>query len=244
MYGVLYTSVAMALYFSLRAIIRSLEPSAAQGQFVSQIQYLALAVTVGLVLQLMAYVAKWSIFNRMIWTAAVTLLTAVAAMVFVGFGIINITWSLIFCGTSAGLVLAAFFVHDVKSKVKNVSRLPNLEKRLELLQEVRKELDLYLKLVVQAFFALAASIGVSMTILFDGGSAAWSQLEYQVSASAMVLGLGLVTLGVLLVFARPYLEIVAEISVEIGKTVVAFTPSDDIPATRSARPKRGGGSRK
>jgi hypothetical protein len=133
----------------------------------------------------------------------------------VGFGIINITWSGIFTGSTAGYLVSIFLTHDVNRKMLAVNKLKNQKEKREVLDVLRKEADLYLKIVLQAFFALAASIGVSMTILFKQGEAAWKNIEYQISAAAMVTALVLVAFGMLFIFVRPYIEIIDEISKSI-----------------------------
>lgn len=57
-----------------------------------------------------------------------------------------------------------------------------------------------------SFLALAASVGVSMTILFQDGSGSWEETKIEFVAINMVLSLAFVGIGVFLWLIQPYLR--------------------------------------
>ena len=164
-------------------------------------------ITVNLLIQYEIVSKITDLFYDCLLTSFVNLVACITIMFFVGFGIINVVWSIIFTGVVCGYLLANFFMYDIKDNVTIVHHIREFGKRKELIETIRKEADKYLKITVQAYLALAGSIGVSMSILFNKGAEAWKQTDYQSTAVVMVVAFSLVSIGALFAIVKPYLEV-------------------------------------
>ena len=59
---------------------------------------------------------------------------------------------------------------------------------------------------LQTFLALGASIGVSMTILFKDGEAAWEKSSFLANAFSIVIAFAIIGFSLLVWVVKPYIE--------------------------------------
>ncbi|HTY11508.1 MAG TPA: hypothetical protein VMF88_10590 [Bacteroidota bacterium] len=211
-FAVLYINLCLAVYFFSKPLLNgsvylTIDPVVARNW---NIAFLIIALSSAIEIFLVTTIPH--LFYNSLLTSLANLLSSVSVMRFMGFGIINVVWSVIFTGTLCGYLLAQFFFADIKNQVAVCQRLSEFQKKRDYISYLKSEVDKYLKITVQAYLGLAASIGVSMTILFKAGAEAWTQFDYQVTAVLMVLAFLLVSVGALFAVAKPYLEITEDIS--------------------------------
>jgi len=126
-------------------------------------------------------------------------------------GIINLVWCLIFSGAQGGYLLITNFLEDIRIGIEKIGKIKSRKKRLLFTEILQKEVDKYLKLSVQVFLALAASTGVSMTILLENDKR-WGEADLQLAATKLVLGFLFVMIGLFFAVGKPYLDISNKIS--------------------------------
>jgi hypothetical protein len=162
-------------------------------------------IAAGCLTQFLVVRRATSLFTLVMGPALVATGAAPFFWYFAGFGIIHVTWSLIFAGSIAGFMFVTAVFESLTPVIESAKRLDERQKD-ERLTYVREELNRFLKLATTAYTALAASIGVSMTILFREGALAWGDFETLVRALGMTLGFASVSLGLLLWVIKPYLD--------------------------------------
>ncbi len=64
---------------------------------------------------------------------------------------------------------------------------------------------------LQTFLALAASLGVSMSILFKNGKMAWDNTDYLTSATLIIMNFGFISIGFLFWIIKPYIDTYSKI---------------------------------
>lgn len=93
--------------------------------------------------------------------------------------------------------------HDI---IKRAKSLKDQSEKKEILQNIRSEMSLYIKVITQGLLALGAAIGVSMSILFRQGEAAWEDLNNLSNAVSIVVAYGAVGFGFIIWFLKPYMD--------------------------------------
>lgn len=186
------------------AVLFSKRPSATL--FDSDVQFVLGVLGAVVVLEaLLLNVLRKDLFSRPAVIAFVQLAALLSVLPKLGWGIINIVWFVIFSGALAAFLLVSELVDSIGGVVAAAVKSNDTILAQEVLKDIRKEFNGFMKTAAQAFFALGASLGVSMSILFKNGAESWRIPQYQVSAARMVVGFLLVALGLLIWVARPYL---------------------------------------
>lgn len=126
----------------------------------------------------------------------------------VGGGIINTVWIVVFTGAQCGFILASGIFAGLKLMLERSQMLGSLRTRMDVILATRDSASGLLKTSISAYLALGASIGVSMTILFgQGDRGMWGDPGVQLNALRLTSGFVTISLGLLIWFLRPYLEI-------------------------------------
>lgn len=180
----------------------------------------ALLVTaMGTVLQAELLLRLPTVFYRMMVGAVAFVLTGFATLPFIGVGIINVVWITVLGGALAGYTLVNTLFTSLGQVLRAAEQKSGLDDRREVLGVVREEMNRFLKFGLQAFLALAASIGVSMSILFSGRDRAWMDAELMESGIQLVAGFAMVSLGLAIWLVKPYLDHFAKVRSYYAETL-------------------------
>lgn len=211
-FTVIYLNLCIAVYFLLKPYFLSLFDQSVDYILIQSSSKVLVLLSVNIISLTIIITFIKNIFYSIVISSFIYLLFCVTLMIFVGFGVINVVWTLIFTGIFCGFLLAQYLFDDIKRQLNLIQKSSTYDKRKDYLESVRKEADKYLKIAVQAYLALAASIGVSMSILFKEGEIAWKKYDYQSAATIMVFAFLLVSAGALFIIAKPYLDITIKLS--------------------------------
>lgn len=133
------------------------------------------------------------------------ILASVGLLFFSGIGIIKFVWFFIFGGALCGYVLLIWFFSELHL-VFDGHATGEVRRQKEIAEFVREESSKFMRLTIQGWLALAASIGISMSILFGEGQKSWDNPAFLQNAVSMVIAFGLVTIGVGVWLVKPYLD--------------------------------------
>lgn len=203
---VLYIGLAMAVFFHVRRLDYVSQHGLDAGAFLNQrVQTALLIESISILLQYWILSRTKSLFFRMVNPAMIHVALGGWIVYAFGWGIINVTWFLIFGGALAGFILIASIFHGLNGVLETAVAVEDIEERRGLLDLVRDEMNRFLKMGLQAFLALAASIGVSMSILLRPENP-WQRPDLLASATMLVVAFGLVGLGLAIWLLKPYLD--------------------------------------
>lgn len=150
--------------------------------------------------------ADGNLFWQVAALSVIFMATVPMILYYSGVGIINATWVVVLGGSHAGFLIASSLFRVLKPVVKATNRMRDDAERRERLTYIRDELNKLITLAMTAFTALAASVGVSMTIVYRAGNVNWNAAEIKTRALTMVLAFVLVSSGVLWFIVKPYLD--------------------------------------
>jgi hypothetical protein len=204
-YLVGYTSFCIVAFLHVRQIYDA-TVSGVQVLFAPPFQ-ISLGIAALLVpLQYGALALLPSVFSRMVGLGILGTGASAAVYWLAGRGIINLVWLFVFSSALLGYYLHSALYAAESEVIRYVRQLTDRAERKEALGIVREELNKLLRLGVQAYLALGASVGVSMSILFNRGADAWRDTDFQINAGRLLIAFFLVTIGFLFWVLRPYLE--------------------------------------
>ncbi|MCK5136122.1 MAG: hypothetical protein KAR19_10085 [Bacteroidales bacterium] len=122
------------------------------------------------------------------------------------FSIISSVWFVVFTGAMIGLIFVTLINNTIKSVLKKVEILDSDEEKKEILESIKEDQNRFLRFGMQGILALAASIGISMSILFQGGAGKWEDQTVIICSMNMVLAFSLILFGFLAWIVKPYLR--------------------------------------
>ena len=96
--------------------------------------------------------------------------------------------------------------NSLDNVLSDIDDMEGQSEKKEVLALVYEEMNRLLKIGIQGFLALAASVGVSMSILFGRGESAWNRFDNVWRGVTMAIGFGMVGLGVTIWIIKPYLD--------------------------------------
>ena len=169
-------------------------------------QYALVTLSIGLIFQILALSITKDIFYKMIIPALISLIFDYSIFFFLYFGIISSVWFLIFTMAMVGFIFQTFIFESIKivlEKVKNI-HTDNIKK--ETLESIKDDQNKFFRISIQILLALAASIGVSMSILFQGGSSKWDDNFYLFAAATMIFAYSMILFGFLIWIIKPFLS--------------------------------------
>ena len=205
-YVALYSVLSALFYFATRQLLSEtneidpgllLQPTFQVALAIQGASFLILSAT-------MLWVDKT--FNKILLGGVIYAAGLIWVLRYVGFGIINSVWVFIFAGAFSGFLLLSSLFHSLEEVMAQLDAVTDLEERRDILSLVRDEMNRFLKIGLQSFLALAASLGVSMSILFGGGAETWDQFDNFWRGVSMVAAISTIGLGLGVWVIRPYLE--------------------------------------
>lgn len=207
-----FYGLGLILFVHIRHIFYALYDSHAASGNLSRVfdwdfQFALALISTGIVIQVFALHAPKSLFSRMVVPAIINL--AVWAFVYplVGLGVINLVWMILLTAVQSALVVVVRVFDQLTGLLADIERHSDTHpKKLEFLVEIRNEANGLLKMGFTGFLALGASVGVSMSILFGAGEEAWNLVTNQINAARLVAGFSLITFGLGVWLAKPYME--------------------------------------
>ena len=142
----------------------------------------------------------------MLFPSLINMIISIISLYFIGWGIINIVWFLIYSGALGGFIFTVSVFDSFRLLIESLDNSSDQKERKDILEIIREESNKYLKMGLQAFLALGASLGVSMSILFRSGKIAWDNSDYLASATLIVMNFGFISLGLLFWVVKPYID--------------------------------------
>lgn len=210
-YSIIYTLLILVLYSLYKELFYSLyNKDLTPKLWLKLSDTLVIAAVAGLLCFFIIIIFR-KIFYISIIISFIIFISSVWIVSVFNAGIINLVWCLVFSGAQGGYLLITNFLEDIRIGIEKIGRIESRKKQLKFTKLLQKDADKYLKLSVQVFLALAASTGVSMTILLQDGSK-WGEIDLQLAATKIVLGFLFVMLGMFFSVGKPYLDISDKIS--------------------------------
>jgi len=164
-----------------------------------------LTVAVSIVIQVLALAVARSLFQKIVLTSMVCFLGTLFFHFWIGFGIVNFVWSIILSSALGGFLFVSSIFEVLKELVAEVKTIDDEGVKLEVLKMAQEEISSLLESGLKVLLALGASIGVSMSILFKDGDAAWRDANFQATAVSITSGFGLLGLALVVWLVRPYI---------------------------------------
>lgn len=168
-------------------------------------QYSLLIISLILLLQFVLMVYSKELFYKMFFPALVNIFLAPLIFFFLKLSIITTVWILIFSISLVGLIYITAAFSSI-SNILSTSEELEYEKRFEALDMVKEDQNRLLKISLQAALALAASLGVSMSILFQGGALKWDDPTIVLSSMNMVIAFASIVIALIIWMFKPYLH--------------------------------------
>lgn len=207
----LYNGLTLFVYLLSRELSNILESSSLDPLFSYELQIGFIFLSIGIVLEWLSLTKIKNTFYKLFIPTFLNALTSFVLLFYVGFGIINVVWFLIFTGIFAVYIFLSTVFHKFQEIIEQTKKIADRTKKKEILEDIRSDLNLYIKVVSQGILGLGAAIGVSMSILFRQGEAAWNDLINLSHAVSILIAYGAVGLGFMIWFLKPYMDSYADV---------------------------------
>lgn len=236
-YAIAYLGFCLSLFFNAKLIMEIFDSGRFINLYNERLSNVLFIVSINVLIQLLLILTLKKLFIRILLPAVINLISCFYLFYFVGFGIINVVWSVIFTGFTCGILLLIYLFNELYLLSELATHSPDKKSKIKICKDIKSELDKYLKLGAQAFFAIAASIGVSMSILFKDGIVSWQNKDFLFTAVLMVFGMVFLSLGLLIWIGKPYLDLFVKISAIKQELFINNYPNKKVHITRASSRK-------
>lgn len=143
---------------------------------------------------------------KMILLPVVSLSISYTHIVLLGFGIISVVWTTII----NGIFIALLFINTVFESDVTPKMIKKGIVNIEVINKIEDDWKWMFKIIFEGFLALSASVGISMTILYNSKSG-FNDYALVSAGAVIVFGFACVSLAIVIFFLIPFINYIISI---------------------------------